>query len=197
MHYSPILAPVVALVAWTLVMHVVDGRSPRCSAFAQGSASRSATCPRGGRGVDLDGARRPDEAQWKSHNYNHLMEQPTIFYAIALSARADGLRRRRSIVWLAWGYVGFRIVHSIVQATVNIVAIRFPMFALAIALPARPDRPRRLLHPPRLRRSSAEAGRKLDMGRPAELADRPDPVERVAAVDQQSWHRARRSRDCS
>jgi hypothetical protein len=33
--------------------------------------------------------------------------------------------------WLAWGYVGLRVVHSLVQCTVNVVAIRFPLFALA------------------------------------------------------------------
>ena len=45
-------------------------------------------------------------------------------------ARADGMGHGINF-WLAWGYVGFRIVHSIVQCTVNIVAIRFPIFLLA------------------------------------------------------------------
>ncbi len=58
------------------------------------------------------------------------MEQPTIFYAIALTLAlmdfGGGIN-----YWLAWGYVGFRIVHSIVQGTVNIVAIRLPLFLLA------------------------------------------------------------------
>ncbi|MEO7365047.1 MAG: MAPEG family protein, partial [Sphingomicrobium sp.] len=82
-----------------------------------------------GRGVDLDGRIDP-KAQWKSHNYNHLMEQPTLFYAIAvtlaLMEMGGGIN-----YWLAWGYVAFRVIHSIVQCTVNIVAIRFPLFALA------------------------------------------------------------------
>jgi hypothetical protein len=85
--------------------------------------------PRGSRGSALDG-KAPDEAQWPSHNYNHLMEQPTIFYAIALTLAlmdfGGGIN-----YWLAWGYVGFRVVHSLVQSTVNIVAIRFALFALA------------------------------------------------------------------
>ena len=127
MHYSPILAPVVALVAWTLVMMVWMAVARR-KAFAQLGISWS-TIPRGSRGVNLDG-RAPDEAQWPSHNYNHLMEQPTIFYAIALTLAlmdfGGGINS-----WLAWGYVAFRIVHSIVQSTVNIVSIRFPLFALA------------------------------------------------------------------
>ena len=127
MAYSPILAPVVALVAWSLVMLVWTAVARR-SAFAKLGINWG-TIPPGSRGVNLDG-RAPDEAQWPSHNYNHLMEQPTIFYAIALSLAMMGFGGGINL-WLAWGYVGFRIVHSRVQATVNIVAIRFPLFALA------------------------------------------------------------------
>ena len=127
MAYSPILAPVVALVAWSLVMLVWTAVARR-SAFAKLGINWG-TIPPGSRGVNLDG-RAPDEAQWPSHNYNHLMEQPTIFYAIALSLAMMGFGGGINL-WLAWSYVGFRIVHSLVQATVNIVAIRFPLFALA------------------------------------------------------------------
>ena len=127
MDYSPILAPVVALVAWSLVMMTWMAVARR-RAFAQMGISWG-TIPRGSRG--RRGSRRaPDQAQWPSHNYNHLMEQPTIFYAIALTLAMMGMGTGINY-WLAWGYVGFRIVHSIVQATVNIVAIRFAIFALA------------------------------------------------------------------
>jgi len=125
--YSPILAPVVALVAWSLVMLLWTALARR-RAFAKLGISWG-TIPPGSRGVNLDG-KAPDEAQWPSHNYNHLMEQPTIFYAIALTLAMMNFGGGIN-TWLAWGYVGFRIVHSIVQATVNIVAIRFPLFALA------------------------------------------------------------------
>ena len=127
MNYSPILAPVVALVAWTLVMLVWMAIARR-RAFAQLGIGWG-TIPRGSRGVNLDG-RAPDQAQWPSHNYNHLMEQPTIFYAIALTLAMMGMGGGIN-TWLAWGYVGLRVVHSIVQSTVNIVAIRFSLFALA------------------------------------------------------------------
>ena len=127
MEHSPILAPVVALVAWTLVMLVWMAVARR-SAFAKLGINWG-NIPRGSRGVNHDG-RAPDEAQWPSHNYNHLMEQPTIFYAIALTLAMLGQGHGLNL-WLAWGYVGLRVVHSIVQSTVNIVAIRFPIFALA------------------------------------------------------------------
>ena len=127
MTYSPILIPVVALVAWSLVMLIWLAIARR-TAFAKMGVTWG-NIPRGSRGANLDG-KAPDEAQWPSHNYNHLMEQPTLFYAIcitlALMDFGGGLN-----YWLAWGYVGLRIVHSIVQSTVNIVQIRFPIFALA------------------------------------------------------------------
>jgi hypothetical protein len=127
MPYSPILAPVVALVAWTLIVMGWMAVARR-RAFAQMGIT-FANIPRGARGVNLDG-QAPDEAQWPSHNYNHLMEQPTIFYAIALTLALMGMGSGIN-AWLAWGYVGFRVVHSIDQCTVNIVAIRFPLFLLA------------------------------------------------------------------
>jgi hypothetical protein len=124
--YSPILAPVVALVAWTLVMQVwmYAARIP-----AMRRAGISLKGRRGTRGGALEGA-IPDEANWKAHNYNHLMEQPTIFYAIALTLAlldfGGGIN-----LYLAWGYVAFRIVHSLIQATANVVLYRFVTFNLA------------------------------------------------------------------
>ena len=127
MEYSPILAPVVALVAWTLVMLVWLAIARR-KAFAAMGISWS-TIPRGSRGANLDG-KAPDEAQWPAHNYNHLMEQPTIFYAIALTLAMMGMGHGINL-WLAWGYVALRVAHSIVQSTINIVPIRFTIFFLA------------------------------------------------------------------
>ena len=58
------------------------------------------------------------------------MEQPTIFYAIVFALILMGFDAPIN-VYLAWGYVGLRIVHSIIQATVNVVRIRFLLFALS------------------------------------------------------------------
>ena len=127
MTYSPILIPVVALVAWTLVIFI-------WMLIARGAAFRRmgvtlSTIPKGSRGVDLDG-KGEDRAQWKSHNYNHLMEQPTLFYAIAITLALMDMGHGLNY-WLAWGYVGFRILHSLVQGLVNVVAYRLPIFLLA------------------------------------------------------------------
>jgi len=125
--YSPILVPVVALVAWTLLIMVWMVIS-RFAEFKRLGVTLG-KIPPGSRGVDLEGRANP-QAQWKSHNYNHLMEQPTIFYAIAITLALMGFGGGINY-WLAWGYVGFRMVHSLVQCTVNVVAIRLPLFVLA------------------------------------------------------------------
>jgi hypothetical protein len=127
MDYSPILAPVVALAAWSLVMMfwMVATRFPAMN--RKGISLKGMV---GGRGHQLDGV-IDNSAQWKSHNYNHLMEQPTVFYAVAIALALLG----KGDVWinlaLAWGYVLFRVAHSLVQATVNVVTWRFSLFVAA------------------------------------------------------------------
>ena len=72
----------------------------------------------------------PTNVRQIANNYNHLHEQPTLFYALALKAHVGNLADGVSI-WLAWGYVALRVLHSLVQATVNLVTLRFAVFALA------------------------------------------------------------------
>jgi len=127
MEYSPVLLPVVALVAWTLLVMLWMLVS-RMAEFRRLGVSFG-NIPAGSRGADLEG-RANQSAQWKSHNYNHLMEQPTIFYAIAITLALMGMGHGMNY-WLAWGYVGFRVLHSLVQCTVNVVAYRFTLFTLA------------------------------------------------------------------
>jgi hypothetical protein len=67
---------------------------------------------------------------WVSDNYNHLMEQPTIFYATAIAAQLAGQADATS-VGLAWAYVALRIAHSLIQCTVNIVTLRFAVLTLS------------------------------------------------------------------
>jgi hypothetical protein len=124
--HSEILKPIIVLVAWTLIMWVwmIAARMP-----ALRKAGIDMTKLTGGKGSDADRVLSP-KAQWPSHNYNHLMEQPTIFYAIALvialSGTGDGLN-----AWIAWGYVALRIAHSLVQAAWNRVMVSFLLFALS------------------------------------------------------------------
>jgi hypothetical protein len=125
---SPIFAPAAVLVLWSLVMlmWLVVTRVP-----ALGNAGVSLTSVVGGRGGDLEGL-LPDTVNWKAHNYTHLMEQPTIFYPTIVILALTGADSAIN-VQLAWAYVILRIVHSIVQATWNRVAVRFSLFALSTA----------------------------------------------------------------
>ena len=58
------------------------------------------------------------------------MEQPTLFYATALTlalvGQGDGLN-----LWLAWAYVALRVLHSLIQALVNVILWRFAIFMVA------------------------------------------------------------------
>ncbi|MEO1044974.1 MAG: MAPEG family protein [Pseudomonadota bacterium] len=121
-----ILQPVVVLLGWTMVMWLwmYATRLP-----AMSKANIDAANLVGGIGADLDQV-LPAEVQWKAHNYNHLMEQPTIFYATAIVLHLVGLGTGLNLM-LAWAYVGLRIVHSLVQVTVNRVVVRFAIFALS------------------------------------------------------------------
>jgi hypothetical protein len=126
MPVSPLLGPVVALVAWTLVMFIWMYIT-RFAAMKRAGISLKGRV--GTRGGALEGV-IPDQANWKAHNYNHLMEQPTIFYAIVLALALMHFDAPIN-VYLAWGYVAFRIAHSLIQATVNVVTWRFLVFILA------------------------------------------------------------------
>ena len=123
---SEILAPVVALVAWSLIVMfwMVATRLP-----AMKRKGIDLNTARGGHPGALDGV-IDEKAQWKAHNYIHLMEQPTLFYAIclvlALTGHGDGIN-----AILAWVYVGFRVLHSLVQGTVNIIRYRFLLFLVS------------------------------------------------------------------
>ncbi|MGN6848901.1 MAG: MAPEG family protein [Sphingomicrobium sp.] len=121
--HSPLLAPIVALVAWTLIVQIWM-YATRLPAMRRKGISLKGRV--GSKGGDLDGVLDP-QVQWKAHNYNHLLEQPTIFYAIVIALILMGFDAPIN-VYLAWGYVAFRILHSLVQATVNLVMYRFLLF---------------------------------------------------------------------
>ncbi|MBK6800892.1 MAPEG family protein [Novosphingobium sp.] len=125
---AQMLAPAAVLVLWSLVM-LIWTAATRLPAMARLGTNIKTAAP-GGRGQNLDGV-LPDSVQWKSHNYAHLMEQPTIFYPtvviIALMGPNEGT------IAFAWAYVALRIIHSVWQATVNTIPVRFTLFLLSTA----------------------------------------------------------------
>ncbi len=116
------LLPVMALAGWTFVMWfwMYATRIPAIQRLGIDLGKLSRT------GAPLE---LPPRVARVADNYNHLHEQPTIFYAVALVAQLAGGMDKVTIA-LAWAYVGLRVVHSLVQATRNVIPIRFAVFTL-------------------------------------------------------------------
>ena len=117
-----LIAPVLALIGWTFVMWfwMYTTRIPAMQKANIDVVEMSRT----GKKLEL-----PPEVARVADNYNHLHEQPTIFYALALAAQVGGAADGVNI-GLAWTYVGLRVVHSFVQATKNVIMVRFTVFAI-------------------------------------------------------------------
>ena len=120
------IPPVLALVGWTFVMWfwMYATRIPAMQRAKIDMAELSRT------GAPLV---LPPEVSRVADNYNHLHEQPTIFYAIALAAQLGGAADALN-VGLAWAYVATRVAHSFVQATRNVIPVRFTVFSLGSIL---------------------------------------------------------------
>ena len=120
---TSLLTPMLALIAWTLVVLVWMCATRLPAMRAAGIAPQDAAHP-----TALDAL--PSSARRVADNYNHLFEQPTIFYALVLyiifKGHSDGLH-----IYMAWAYVGLRVLHSLIQCTVNIVNLRFLVFVLS------------------------------------------------------------------
>ena len=117
------LGPVVGLIAWTLVVwlwmygtRILAMQRLRLDPQEARHPGALAVLPSGVRQI--------------ADNYNHLHEQPTIFYALALAVHVGGWTDAL-FIWLAWAYVGRRVLHSLIQGMVNIVPLRFAVFAAA------------------------------------------------------------------
>lgn len=119
-----LLRPVVALVAWTFVMWAWMYVT-RIPAIQRSGMRLDPTAPRGEQMATL-----PPQVRWKADNYNHLFEQPTLFYALAI-VLALVSRGAETDALLAWAYVALRVVHSVFQATVNKIEVRFVLFFLS------------------------------------------------------------------
>ncbi len=128
MENAEILKPVIVLAAWTMIMwlwmYIV-----RIPAIGKLPKDDNPNADVGWTGAKLEALLAPS-TQWKAHNYNHLHEAPTVFYAtslvLAMIGQGDGMNAT-----IAWVYVGLRIVHSLWQSLVNKVMVRFALFSLS------------------------------------------------------------------
>lgn len=127
MEHAEILKPVTLLAGWTMLMWIwmYATRIPAMQKVKELDLNKMV----GGKGADLD-AVLPGNVQWVAHNYNHLHEAPTLFYAIALVLAITGMGDGINAT-IAWAYVALRIAHSLVQALWNRIMVRFALFALS------------------------------------------------------------------
>ncbi len=127
---SAILAPAAVLALWTLIV-LFWMTVTRIAAFSQAGIDLTTAEP-GARYAEVE-PQLPPSVNWKSHNYTHLLEQPTVFYAVvavlALAGQGDGVNAT-----LAWGYVFLRIAHSLWQCLVNRIPVRFALFLMSTLL---------------------------------------------------------------
>ncbi|HEY1077688.1 MAG TPA: MAPEG family protein [Fontimonas sp.] len=121
---TTMLAPVMALVLWTFVMWLWM-YATRIPAIMKAKMAMDPMAPRGEQMNLL-----PANVRWKADNYNHLFEMPTLFYATGLVLAVLGDTSAATLN-LAWAYVGLRVVHSLFQATVNKIEVRFGLFVLS------------------------------------------------------------------
>jgi hypothetical protein len=121
------LAPAAVLVAWSLIM-LLWMTAGRLGTMSKMGLKATEAKP-GGRGVNLEGV-LPDVVNWKAHNYTHLMETPTLFYAVVVIITLMG--PGPIDVTVAWIYVALRIIHSLWQSLVNTIPVRLLLFALSV-----------------------------------------------------------------
>jgi hypothetical protein len=120
----PLLGPVVAMLIWCALMWAWMYVT-RIPAISASKMVLDGNAPRGEQMATL-----PARVRWKADNYNHLMEQPQQFYAVAIVLALLGDTSDLSL-GLAWTYVGLRVVHSLWQSLVNVIVPRFALFALS------------------------------------------------------------------
>jgi len=124
--HAAILQPIVALAIWTFIVWIWM-YATRIPALQKTDIDMNNWV--GGTGKDLD-QKLPAKIQWIAHNYNHLHEAPTVFYAVALvlaiTGGGNGLNAQ-----IAWAYVVLRVAHSLVQILWNKIMVRFGLFMLS------------------------------------------------------------------
>jgi hypothetical protein len=114
-----ILLPVLTLAFWTFIIFAI--MAPARFYFLRMKHPQTAAHTKNLKGL------LPLWTERVADNYNHLFEQPVVFYAIALSIAVIN-NIEPLMIQLAWVYVALRVLHSIVQITFNFVPLRFTLF---------------------------------------------------------------------
>ena len=113
-----LLKPVLILIIWTFIIFLI-------MAFGRVSFMNN---PQDAADSKDYKNQLPTWVNRTADNYNHLFEQPVAFYAVTLSIALIN-NFNILVVQLAWAYVLIRVIHSLIQLTINIVLVRFFLFA--------------------------------------------------------------------
>ena len=119
-----LIQPLVALILWSFLMWLWM-YATRIPAISRMKIKMDPNIPSATQMAQL-----PANVRWKADNYNHLMEQPTVFYALVLALTVLG-ETSTTAIYAAWSYVILRIIHSLVQAIGNNIIRRFGVFVLS------------------------------------------------------------------
>ena len=119
MHQISILLPVLTLAFWTFIIFAI--MAPARFYFLRMKHPQTAAHTKNLKGL------LPPWTERVADNYNHLFEQPVVFYVITLSIAVLN-NIEPLMIQLAWAYVVLRVLHSIVQITFNFVPLRFTLF---------------------------------------------------------------------
>ncbi len=119
MQQISILLPVLTLALWTFIIFAI--MAPARFYFLRMKHPQTAAHTKNLKGI------LPPWTERVADNYNHLFEQPVVFYVIALSIAVIN-NIEPLMIQLAWTYVALRVLHSIVQITFNFVPLRFTLF---------------------------------------------------------------------
>ncbi len=127
--WQAFLLPVLVLICWTLFMMLW------MFAVRLPAMQKAQIDPNDARHTSDEAMKAlPSNVRAVSDNFNHLHEQPTIFYALMIYVALTG-GMSQTALYAAWAYVGLRILHSLVQVLSSNVSLRFFVFlASAIAL---------------------------------------------------------------
>ena len=120
---DPIFAPFFAMILLTLVVWVY--MYARRIPFIRRSALRDDQL------TPAELARiSPPAVANPSDNLKNLFEIPTVFYVLVLFLHVT---QSVDSVYLvaAWVFVGFRALHSLVHCTINIILLRFALYAIS------------------------------------------------------------------
>ena len=128
MRVEQIFAPFLTMLVLTLIVWVYMYYRRLTYIFANKIDPQSLTTR------DRAAGQYPPTITYPSDNLKNLFELPVLFYALCLylfaTQSVDAIH-----VWSAWVFVAFRVLHSLIHCSLNVVKYRFASYAVsAVAL---------------------------------------------------------------